>query len=118
VLETYAWERLRHFRQELYDNLGVRQDSLFELSDAMLTTPHRSTLVRLSLSTAFRRRWPSTCDALADGTVDEVASRQLFARVCGAQARSMSVRSGSSTGRIGHGQPRAPARIGRGSIGH
>lgn len=80
MLETYAWERLRRFRQELYDNLGLRQDSLFELSDALLTTPQRSTLVRLSLSTAFRRRWPSTCDALADGSIDVVAMRQVFAR--------------------------------------
>jgi Transposase DDE domain len=79
-LETYAWESLRHFRQELYGDLGLRQDSLFELLDAVLTTPQRSTLVRLSLSAAFRRRWPSTCDALADGSVDRSALRKLFAR--------------------------------------
>ena len=47
--------------------------------DAVLTTPQRSTLVRLSLSTAFRRLWPSTCDALADGSVDVSALRKLFA---------------------------------------
>jgi hypothetical protein len=80
VLETEAWERLRHFRNELYDDLGLRQDSLFELLDAMLTTSQRSTLVRLSLSTVFRRRWPSTCDALSDGSVDTTALRRLFAR--------------------------------------
>ncbi|MDQ6669147.1 MAG: transposase [Chloroflexota bacterium] len=79
-METYAWEGLRHFRQELYGDLGLRQDSLFELLDAVLTTPQRSTLVRLSLSTAFRRRWPSTCDALADGSIDVPALRELFAR--------------------------------------
>jgi hypothetical protein len=43
---------------------------LFELGDAALSAPHRSTLVRLSLTTVFRRRWPSTCDALADGSID------------------------------------------------
>jgi hypothetical protein len=80
VLETDAWERLRHFRQELYDDLGLRQDSLFELSDALLTAPQRSTLVRLSLAAAFRRRWPSTCDALADGSVDVAALQRLLAR--------------------------------------
>jgi Transposase DDE domain len=79
VLKTEAWERLRHFRNELYDDLGLRQDSLFELLDAVLTTPQRSTLVRLSLAAAFRRRWPSACDALADGSVDVPALRQLFA---------------------------------------
>jgi len=41
---------LLRFRQELYDSLGLRQDSLFELVDAVLTAPQRSTLVRLSLS--------------------------------------------------------------------
>jgi len=80
VIETDAWERLRHFRQELYDDLGLRQDSLFELVDAALTAPHRSTLVRLSLTPAFRRLWPSTCDALADGSVDVTALRTLFTR--------------------------------------
>jgi hypothetical protein len=80
VQETEAWERLRHFRNALYDDLGLRQDSLFELLDAALTAPHRSTLVRLSLTAVFRRRWPSTCDALADGSIDVAAVRQLLAR--------------------------------------
>jgi hypothetical protein len=80
VLETDAWERLRQFRQALYDDLGLRQDSLFELVDAALTASHRSTLVRLSLTAAFRRRWPSTCDALADGSVDVTELRALFTR--------------------------------------
>lgn len=71
---------LRHFRQELYDNLGHRQDSLFELVDAVLTTERPTSLVRLSLSPAFRRRWPSTCDALADGSLDAPAVRRLAVR--------------------------------------
>ena len=79
MLKPDAWERLRHFRQALYDDLGLRQDSLFELTDAALTTPQRSTLVRLSLTAAFRRQWPSTCDALADGFIDVRAVRTLFA---------------------------------------
>ena len=69
MLKTEALTPLFHFRKELYDNLGLRQDSLFELVDALLTNPQRSTLVRLSLCPVFRRRWPSTCDALADGFV-------------------------------------------------
>jgi hypothetical protein len=67
-----------HFRQELYGCLGHRQDSLFELIDAVLTSSERSPLVRLSLASAFRRGWPSTCDALSDGSVDLVALRSLF----------------------------------------
>jgi len=53
---------------------------LFELLDAVLTAAQRSTLVRLSLCPVFRRRWPSTCDALADGSVDMPKLRSLFAR--------------------------------------
>src|SRR5438105_7301002 len=70
--------RLRSFRQELYDTLGLRQDSLFELMDAVLSAPERRTLVRLSLCPCFRRRWSSTCDALADGSLDVTAVRALF----------------------------------------
>jgi DDE superfamily endonuclease len=58
--------------------LGLRQDSLFELMDAVLTAPERRTLVRLSLCPCFRRRWSSTCDALADGSLDVKALRALF----------------------------------------
>jgi hypothetical protein len=48
-------ETLRSFRQELYEALGLRQDSLFELMDAVLSAPERRTLVRLSLCPCFRR---------------------------------------------------------------
>src|SRR5579859_3170538 len=78
-MESDTWETLRHFRQALYDDLGLRQDSLFELLDATLTSPQRSTLVRHSLSTVFRRRWPSACDALSDGSIDTARLRGLYA---------------------------------------
>ena len=80
MFKTEELATLIHVRQELYDSLGLRQDSLFELVDAVLTAPQRSTLVRLSLTAGFRRRWPSTCDALADGSVDVGKLRSLFAR--------------------------------------
>jgi hypothetical protein len=78
VLNPKLLARLRSFRQELYDALGLRQDSLFELMDAVLSTPERRTLVRLSLCPCFRRRWPSACDALADGTLDVAGLRALL----------------------------------------
>ena len=80
MLKTEELATLIRFRQELYDGLGLRQDSLFELMDAVLTAAHRSTLVRLSLTATFRRLWSSTCDALADGSVDVTALRTLFTR--------------------------------------
>jgi hypothetical protein len=79
VLKTKDLATLIRFRQQLYDSLGLRQDSLFELTDAVLTTPHRGTLVRLSLTATFRQLWPSACDALADGSVEVPALRTLFA---------------------------------------
>jgi hypothetical protein len=78
VFKSTALTRLRTFRQQLYAGLGLRQDSLFELLDSALSSPDRRTLVRLSLNWAFRRRWPSTCDALADGTLHATALRRLF----------------------------------------
>jgi hypothetical protein len=78
VLKAEELTTLIRFREELYDSLGLRQDSLFELVDAVLTASQRSTLVRLSLTVAFRRLWSSTCDALADGSVDVTALRKLL----------------------------------------
>jgi hypothetical protein len=78
VLNPKLLARLRSFRQELYDALSRRQNSLFELTDAVLTAPERRTLVRLSLCPCFRRRWPSAPDALADGSLDVTAMRVLF----------------------------------------
>ena len=79
MLKTEELATLIRFREGLYNSLGLRPDSLFELADAVLTTSQRSTLVRLSLTAAFRRRWPNTCDALADGSIDVSALRSLFA---------------------------------------
>jgi hypothetical protein len=62
---------------------------LFELVDAVLTAPQRSTLVRLSLCAAFRRRWPSTCDGLADGSIDVQALRSLFVSELARSARGV-----------------------------
>ena len=78
MLDPKLLTRLRSFRGELYDTLGLRQDSLFELMDAVLTAPERRTLVHLSLCPCFRRCWSSPCDALADGSVDVPARRALF----------------------------------------
>jgi len=78
VFKSAALTVLRTFRQQLHASLGVRQDSLFELLDSALSSPDRRTLVRLSLNPAFRRRWPSTCDALSDGRLDPNGLRRLF----------------------------------------
>ena len=106
--EALTW--LAAFRQELYAGLGHRQDSLFELLDAVLTAPDRSPLVRLSLGPAFRRGWPSTCDALADGSIDLLAVRRLFQAHLPCPAASG--RCGRWTVRTGRDPRRSPAPSG------
>lgn len=66
------------FRQAAYDCLGPARDALFELGDAVLLTPTVHSLVELSLSPVFRRRWPSVYAALADGQPDRSALRRLY----------------------------------------
>ena len=76
---TEACHTLTEFRRLLYRHtLGSRKDSLFDLTDAILTGAGPATLARLSLAPGFRRRWASVCDALADGTVYEPALPALL----------------------------------------
>lgn len=78
MMNTAALDTLRRFRRAVYRSLGRRKDTLFELLDAALAAPVRSPLVRLSLAAVFRRRWPSACDALADGQVSPAGCRALI----------------------------------------
>ena len=71
---------LAHFRAELYQPFGLRRDALWDLLDAVLTADRVTSLVRLSLAPAFRRRWPSLFDALTDGRLDDAALRRLWTR--------------------------------------
>lgn len=74
---SYTQEDLLAFRQAVYtDCLTARADALFELGDAVLTTPQITSPVALSLSPAFRRKWPSVFDALSDGRLDRAVLRQ------------------------------------------
>jgi hypothetical protein len=57
---------LQTFRQEIYDRLGKARDAVFELMDAVLVSPSIPSLVSLSQSPVFRRKWPSIYAALHD----------------------------------------------------
>src|SRR5262245_45030032 len=82
-----ALARLVQFRQEVYQSvLGQRQDSVFELLDAVCLGAGPTSLVRHSLSPAFRRRWSSVPDALADGTLRLGALHRLLTRTLPAPA--------------------------------
>jgi hypothetical protein len=80
-METHDAAPLERFRAQLYHGiLGTRRDALFDLVDAVLTSPGPQPLVRLSLAPCFARGWASTCDALADGRLHVAALRRLFVR--------------------------------------
>jgi DDE superfamily endonuclease len=75
---TAAAQPLCAFRQAVYQTLGRRKDTLFELMEAALVSPGPATLVHLSLAAPFRRRWASACDALADGRLWPARCRALL----------------------------------------
>jgi hypothetical protein len=59
-------QKLQDFRNEVYQLLGPAKDSTFELMDAILVTKNVYSLVELSLSPVFRRKWSSLYEALDD----------------------------------------------------
>ena len=58
------FERLVNFRQQVYELIGLSQDSLFDLMDAVLTSAHLSSFVQVSLNPLFRREWSSVYSGL------------------------------------------------------
>jgi hypothetical protein len=70
-------ERLRAFRHHLYRIMQCRRDALFEIMDAVLSTPMIESPAHLSLGPSFQRKWGSIYDALNAGTMDQLAMEQL-----------------------------------------
>ncbi len=54
-------DKLKTFRQEVYNRLGAARDATFELTDAVLLTRNASCLADLSLSPVFRRLRSNLC---------------------------------------------------------
>ncbi len=71
---------LRALRERFYGCLRQRADTLFELTDSLLTAGTVSTPVHLSLETVHRRGWGSLYAALDRGRIDAEALRDLLAR--------------------------------------
>jgi hypothetical protein len=94
---------LIEFRQVSYRCLGKAKDALFELGDALLTTPSLPSLAHLSLSPLFRRRWSSVYEALQDATPDTQALLNLYSSyvqesVCPSLTTSRVLLAGDNTG--------------------
>jgi hypothetical protein len=86
---TTASHDLSLFRRVISQHtLGQRKDSLFDLTDAILTSAGPATLARLSLAAGFRRRWSSVSDALTAGRIDVPLLRRLLVAALPAGAAS------------------------------
>jgi hypothetical protein len=57
---------LKDFRKAAYTLLGNGKDAVMDLTDAVLVTRSAKSLVELSLSPVFRRKWSSVYEALQD----------------------------------------------------
>jgi len=66
TLTTMIFAKLQEFRKSIYENLGAAKDAVFELMDAVLTSPSISSYISLSMNPLFRRKWPSIYEALTD----------------------------------------------------
>ncbi len=53
------FDKLKQFRQSAYTLLGKGKDAIFDLMDAVLSSPQVKSFVELSLSPVFRRGWSS-----------------------------------------------------------
>jgi hypothetical protein len=80
VARCRALERLRQFRQELYECLDARADALFELADVVLCADHAvASLVQLCLEPEFTRGHGALYDALSAGRIDDERLFSLLA---------------------------------------
>jgi len=59
-------ERLKRFRQDVYELLGKAADATMDLMDAVLTTKSIQSFAELCLSPLFKRKWPSLYEAIED----------------------------------------------------
>jgi hypothetical protein len=70
--------KLIQFRQTVYALFGTAREALFELTDAVLTTPSAHAFADFSCSSYFRRCWPSLYEALQDGRPDRAGLMRLY----------------------------------------
>jgi len=80
---TQQLNNLIEFRQAVYERGLLRaRDAQFELIDALLLSGSIRSFPELSLSPAFRRKWPSAYAAIEEGDQDrEWLEEQFVAQV-------------------------------------
>ena len=73
------FNNLIEFRQAVYDQgLTLARDAQFELIDALLLSPYVRSFPELTLSPAFRRKWPSGYAAIEEGSQDREWLERYF----------------------------------------
>jgi hypothetical protein len=71
-------DKLIAFRQTAYAGLGRAHDAMFELKDAILSSPRVNSFAELSCSPLFRRQWSSLYEALQDSRPQRHKLMQLY----------------------------------------
>src|SRR5436305_2066829 len=71
---------LREFRQELYGCFEQSRDALFNLADALLSETAAHSVIELSLSPFFERKWPSLYAALRLGKLNQARFEQTLVK--------------------------------------
>jgi hypothetical protein len=80
MIDPVLFTTLRAFRAGIYQHFGSRRDALFEVLDAAIVAGLVPSLAHLSLTAVHRRGWGSLYDALAVGSMDVSALRDLVGR--------------------------------------
>lgn len=68
---------LKDFREQVHGLFEREGDALFEMLDAVVQTPHPSSLAELSLAEACTRSWSSVYQALNRGSIKEAELQAL-----------------------------------------
>ncbi len=71
---------LNEFRYEIYRCFTYAGDALFNLADALLTESQAHSVLELTLSPRFERKWPSLYEALQTGQLDQARFEQTLVR--------------------------------------
>lgn len=71
---------LEQFRQQIYSCMRRGADAMFKVCDALLCESQAQSLVELSLSAVFERKWPSVYEALSDGEIDMKGVREVVVK--------------------------------------
>lgn len=84
-----SFDQLKQFRQSAYTLLGNGKDAIFDLMDAVLTSPRVNSFVELSLSPVFRREWSSLYAGLRQNRPSRGKLLKLYSQQIPTQIRPL-----------------------------